>query len=69
MMKQLGYNTKQKIELYLKIKRTLVEEEQELDTLQERKDGKGITKDIWERYSFKIGLLAIIRSKILDFKL
>jgi hypothetical protein len=46
MMKQLGCNTERKIELYTKIKDTLIEEEWELDTLQEKKDGKGMTDDI-----------------------
>ena len=68
-MKQLGYNTKRKIELYTKIKSTLVEEEWELDTLWERRDGKGMTDDIWDRYGFKIGTLVMIRSRISEFKL
>jgi hypothetical protein len=45
-MKQLGCNTKWKIKLYTKIKSTLVEEEWKLNTLQERRDGKGMTDDI-----------------------
>jgi hypothetical protein len=69
IMKQLGCNTERKIELYTKIKSTLIEEEWELDTLQERRDRKGMTDDIWDRYSFKIGTLAMIRSKISEFKL
>jgi len=68
-MKQPGCNTERKIELYTKIKSTLVEEEWELDTLRERRDGKGMTDDIWDRYGFKIGTLAMIRSKISEFKL
>ena len=46
MMKQLGCNTERKIELYTKIKSTLIEEEWELDTLQERRDRKGMTNNI-----------------------
>jgi hypothetical protein len=46
IIKQLGCNTEWKIELYTKIKNTLIEEEWELDTLWERRDGKGITDDI-----------------------
>ena len=38
------YNER-KIELYMKIKDTLVKEEWELDTLRERKDGKGMTEE------------------------
>ncbi len=60
IMKQPGCNTKQKIGLYTKIKSTLVEEEWELDTLQERRDGKGMTNNIWDGYGFKIGALAMI---------
>jgi hypothetical protein len=68
-MKQLGCNTERKIKLYTKIKSTLVEEEWELDTLQERRDGKGMTDDIWDKYGFKISTLAMIRSRISEFKL
>jgi hypothetical protein len=68
-MKQLGCNTQWKIELYTKIKSTLVEEEWELNTLWERRDRKGMTNDIWDRYGFKISTLAMIRSKISEFKL
>ena len=68
-MKQLGCNTERKIELFTKIKSTLVEEEWELNTLWERRDGKGMTNDIWDRYGFKIGTLAMIRSRISEFKL
>ena len=60
LIKQPGYNNEQKIELYMKIKDTLVKEEWELDTLRERKDGKGMTEEAWDRYGFKIGTLAII---------
>jgi hypothetical protein len=69
MMKQHGCNTEKKIELYTKIKSTLIEEEWELNTLQERRDGKGMTENIWDRYGFKIGTLAMIRTKISEFKL
>ena len=69
IMKQPGCNTERKIELFTKIKSTLVEEEWELDTLRERRDGKGMTDDIWDRYGFKIGTLAMIRSRISEFKL
>ena len=69
IMKQPSCNTEQKIELFKEIKSTLIEEQWELDTLRERRDGKGITNDIWERYGFKIGTLAMIRSKISEFKL
>ena len=53
----------------MKIKDTLVKEEWELDTLQERKDGKGMTEEAWDRYSFKISTLATIQTKISEFKL
>jgi hypothetical protein len=69
LMKQPGCNTERKIELFTKIKSTLVEEEWELDTLRERRDRKGMTDDIWERYGFKIGTLVMIRSRISEFKL
>ena len=69
LIKQPGYNNEQKIELYMKIKDTLVKEEWELDTLRERKDGKGMTEEAWDRYGFKIGTLATIRTKIPEFKL
>lgn len=68
LMKQPGYNTERKIEHYTKIKNMLVDEEWELDTLRERKDGKGMTEDIWDRYGFKLGTLATVRSKISEFK-
>ena len=68
-MKQPGYNSERKIEIYEKIKSVLVEEEWELDTLRERRDGKGMTEDIWDRYGFKLGTLVTIRSKISEFKL
>ena len=69
MMKQGGCNTEKKIELYTKIKSTLIEEEWELNTLQERRDGKGMTDNIWDRYGFKIGTLIMIWTKISEFKL
>jgi hypothetical protein len=69
LMKQLGCHTERKIELFTKIKSTLVEEEWELDTLRERRAGKGMTDDIWERYGFKIGTLVMIRSRTSEFKL
>ena len=53
-MKQPGYNTEKKIELYTNIKNTLIEEEWEIDTLWERRDGKGMTEDRWIRYGFKL---------------
>ena len=69
LMKQPGYNTEKKIELYTNIKNTLIEEEWEIDTLRERRDGKDMTEDRWIRYGFKIGTLAMIRTKISEFKL
>ena len=69
LMKQPGYNTEKKIELYTNIKNTLIEEEWEIDALRERRDGKGMTEDRWIRYGFKIGTLAMIRTKISEFKL
>lgn len=47
----------------------LVEDEWEVDTLRERRDGKGMTEAIWvESYGFKIGTLAMIRTRISEFK-
>jgi len=69
LMKQPGCNSERKIEIYEKIKSVLIEEEWELDTLRERRDGKGMTEDIWDRYGFKLGTLVTIRSKISEFKL
>ena len=68
-MKQPGYNTEKKIELYTNIKNTLIKEEWEIDALWERRDRKGMTEDRWIRYGFKIGTLAMIRTKISEFKL
>jgi hypothetical protein len=34
-----------------------------------KREGKGITNEIWETYNFKIGMLARIRGKISAFKL
>jgi hypothetical protein len=46
IIKQLSCNTERKIELFKEIKSTLIKEQWELDTLQERRDRKGITNDI-----------------------
>ena len=69
LMKQPGCNSERKIEIYETIKKVLIQEEWELDTLRERRDGKGMTEDIWDRYGFKLGTLMTIRSKISEFKL
>jgi len=69
LVKQPGCNSERKIEMYGTMKRVLIEEEWELDTLRERRDGKGMTEDIWERYGFRLGTLMTIRSKISEFKL
>ena len=34
-----------------------------------KKDGKGMAEDIQDRYGFKIGILVMIQTKILEFKL
>ena len=34
-----------------------------------KREGEGITNEIWEIYNFKIGMLTRIRGKISTFKL
>ena len=50
------------------IKDKLIKEEWNIDALNTKKLDKGITSEIWVRYSFKIGTLAQIRNKISGFK-
>jgi hypothetical protein len=68
LTKQPGFTSERKIQLYARIKNTLAEEEWGLDNLREKRDGKGMTEEIWRRYGFKLGTLAEIRSRISDFK-
>jgi hypothetical protein len=50
------------------IRTKLLDEDWNLDTLREERKGGAMTIAIWESYSFKLGTLANIRSKISEFK-
>ena len=47
-----------------------MEEMWNIDTLKvSKREGEGMTNEIWTAYNFKIGMLARIRGKISAFKL
>jgi hypothetical protein len=50
------------------IQRKLLNEDWNLETLRDERKGGAMTVAIWESYSFKLGTLANIRSKISEFK-
>ncbi len=66
---QPGNDNERKQEILQRVKMQLVEDEWDVDTLREHRDGKGMTEAIWiENYSFKIGTLVMIQSRISEFK-
>lgn len=70
LLQQQGNDSQRKQDILQRVKLQLVEDEWEVDTLRERRDGKGMTEAIWvENYGFKIGTLVMIRSRISEFKI
>jgi hypothetical protein len=69
LLLQPGNESEREREILQRVKKQLVEDEWEVDTLRERRDGKGMTETTWvESYGFKIGTLVMIRSRISEFK-
>ena len=68
LVNQPGFNSEQQRALLEPVKEKLMEDQWNIDSFKPRKQDEGITMEIWETYSFKIGLLARIKSKVSDFK-
>ena len=70
LAEQPGFNSDQQRETLELIKRKLMEDMWNIDTLKvSKREGEGMTNAIWEAYEFKIGMLARIRGSISAFKL